>query len=135
MKDIIRMNQLAGIITENQAKKMMQVLNEEDNMNEESSSPSDKMHNLMLTYIKPEFHDKYPKDYGKYFDTIQMGGSVKKDKKRWMDFLNKLVKNKIVDMEEILSLATKMGTEGLEGLAYRLTKTPMGSQILKRLDQ
>ena len=28
MKDIIRMNQLAGIITEGQAKKMMAVLNE-----------------------------------------------------------------------------------------------------------
>jgi hypothetical protein len=32
MKDIIRMNQLAGIITESQAKKMMEVLDE----NEES---------------------------------------------------------------------------------------------------
>ncbi len=30
MKDIIRMQQLAGIITEGQAKKMMQVLNEEN---------------------------------------------------------------------------------------------------------
>jgi hypothetical protein len=30
MKDIIRMNQLAGIITEGQARKMMQVLNEEE---------------------------------------------------------------------------------------------------------
>ncbi len=28
MKDIIRMQQLAGIITENKARKMMQVLNE-----------------------------------------------------------------------------------------------------------
>jgi hypothetical protein len=30
MKDIIRMNQLAGIITEGQAKKMMTILNEEE---------------------------------------------------------------------------------------------------------
>lgn len=30
MKDIIRMNQLAGVITENQARKMMKVLNEEE---------------------------------------------------------------------------------------------------------
>jgi len=30
MKDIIRMNQLAGIITEGQARKMMQVLNENE---------------------------------------------------------------------------------------------------------
>jgi hypothetical protein len=29
MKDIIRMNQLAGLITEGQAKKMMEILNEE----------------------------------------------------------------------------------------------------------
>lgn len=29
MKDIIRMNQLAGIITEGQAKKMMEILNED----------------------------------------------------------------------------------------------------------
>jgi hypothetical protein len=28
MKDLIRMNQLAGVITEGQAKKMMEVLNE-----------------------------------------------------------------------------------------------------------
>lgn len=30
MKDIIRMNQLAGIITESQAKKMLEVLNENE---------------------------------------------------------------------------------------------------------
>ena len=30
MKDIIKMNQLAGVITEGQAKKMMQILNEAD---------------------------------------------------------------------------------------------------------
>ena len=34
MKDIIRMNQLAGVITESQAKKMMQILNEEESVNE-----------------------------------------------------------------------------------------------------
>jgi len=33
MKDIIRMNQLAGIITEGQAKKMMKILNENENEN------------------------------------------------------------------------------------------------------
>jgi hypothetical protein len=31
MKDIIRMNQLAGIITEGQARKMMEILNKEEN--------------------------------------------------------------------------------------------------------
>jgi len=37
MKDIIRMNQLAGIITEGQARKMMQILNE----NESFKKPSE----------------------------------------------------------------------------------------------
>ena len=32
MKDIIRMNQLAGIITEGQARKMLEVLNEEETL-------------------------------------------------------------------------------------------------------
>jgi hypothetical protein len=35
MKDIIRMQQLAGIITEGQARKMMQVLNEEDTLKQD----------------------------------------------------------------------------------------------------
>jgi hypothetical protein len=34
MKDIIRMNQLAGIITEGQAKKMMEILDEKETTNE-----------------------------------------------------------------------------------------------------
>jgi endo-alpha-1,4-polygalactosaminidase (GH114 family) len=34
MKDIIRMNQLAGLITENQARKMMAVLNEKEQVDE-----------------------------------------------------------------------------------------------------
>jgi hypothetical protein len=34
MKDIIRMNQLAGIITEGQAKKMMKILDEKETTNE-----------------------------------------------------------------------------------------------------
>jgi hypothetical protein len=35
MKDIIRMQQLAGILTEGQARKMMQVLNEEDTLKQD----------------------------------------------------------------------------------------------------
>ena len=43
MKDIIRMQQLAGIITEGQAKKMMAVLNEEDSYESEVLSILKKM--------------------------------------------------------------------------------------------
>jgi hypothetical protein len=38
MKDIIRMNQLAGIITEGQARKMMQILNEDIDENDRITS-------------------------------------------------------------------------------------------------
>jgi hypothetical protein len=41
MKDIIRMNQLAGIITEGQARKMMQVLNEEDSPKNKNFTPKE----------------------------------------------------------------------------------------------
>jgi hypothetical protein len=36
MKDLIRMNQLAGTITEGQARKMMEILNE-DNLDQQDS--------------------------------------------------------------------------------------------------
>lgn len=78
MKDIIRMNQLAGIITEGQAKKMMQVLNEEtslidhyyikfDKLNQKGA---DRLNNIINNYGAteefPELIDKYSsgdKDY------------------------------------------------------------------------
>ena len=52
MKDIIRMNQLAGIITEGQARKMMAVLNEEETT---MISPS-----IVTRYVrmKSKFGDK-----------------------------------------------------------------------------
>jgi hypothetical protein len=44
MKDIIRMNQLAGIITEGQAKKMMQILNENESLDPlKPQSPEEKL--------------------------------------------------------------------------------------------
>ena len=49
MKDIIRMNQLAGIITESQAKKMMEVLNE--NQEDEAAD--------FLNQHKKEIFDKF----------------------------------------------------------------------------
>jgi hypothetical protein len=48
MKDIIRMNQLAGVITESQAKKMMQILNEEESVNEAYSDKT-KLKNYLET--------------------------------------------------------------------------------------
>jgi hypothetical protein len=62
MKDIIRMNQLAGIITEGQARKMMQVLNEEE---------VDSIENLEKQLESLPLYDKNDKEnttlkYGKY---------------------------------------------------------------------
>jgi hypothetical protein len=55
MKDLIRMNQLAGVITEGQAKKMMEVL-DENPLNEELNSPS-KMLELVQMYVDNYFDE------------------------------------------------------------------------------
>jgi len=47
MKDIIRMNQLAGIITEGQAKKMMEVLNENNEFSNLLDDSDDEFSNLL----------------------------------------------------------------------------------------
>jgi hypothetical protein len=53
MKDIIRMNQLAGIITEGQARKMMQILNENELQNIPENHPLKKDMNIYnMKYIK-----------------------------------------------------------------------------------
>jgi hypothetical protein len=62
MKDIIRMNQLANIITEDQARKMMEILNENE-----------------LQYI-PENHP-LKKDIENIFDTTLDSGNFKFDEK------------------------------------------------------
>lgn len=56
MKDIIRMNQLAGLITESQAKKMMQILNEEE---ENKSFENEEQAVDFLNQHKKEIFDKF----------------------------------------------------------------------------
>jgi len=57
MKDIIRMSQLAGIITEGQAKKMMEVLNEEDG-SVLTQDDFDTLENkgFEINFVNPEHH-------------------------------------------------------------------------------
>jgi hypothetical protein len=59
MKDLIRMNQLAGIITEGQAKKMMEVLDEEitEGMNEDFKVGDKVRINKNITRFDREAHD------------------------------------------------------------------------------
>jgi len=69
MKDIIRMNQLAGLITEDQARKMMKILNEETskvlNENEDTNIVS------FLKSNKQEFLSKLIKKLGYDEDDLE----------------------------------------------------------------
>ena len=81
MKDIIRMNQLAGIITESQARKMMEVLDE----NEESIT-SFKSISDMSNYLKKGDYD-------------ELDGYSSKE----LSIINKHIKSDILDKGKTLS--------------------------------
>ena len=126
-----RMQKLAGIINENKITKNNQ-------LNEEEGTPSGGMHQVMLSYIKPEFRDKYTKDYDKYFIFLKnkakpMTGS--NNPQVWVKFLKDLIKNKVVTMDALNTFAEKYndGREGIEGLAGYLYKQGSPS-FLKRID-
>jgi len=58
MKDIIRMNQLAGIITEGQARKMMEILNEEvklPQVGDEFSFPEENDNKIQVTKVDDQY--------------------------------------------------------------------------------
>jgi len=107
-------------------------------LNEEEGTPSGGMHQVMLSYIKPEFRDKYTKDYDKYFIFLKnkakpMTGS--NNPQFWVKFLKDLIKNKVVTMDTLNTFAEKYndGREGIEGLAGYLYK--QGSpKFLKMID-
>ena len=74
MKDIIRMNQLAGIITESQARKMMEILNE-DNL--EVKSIAKQIYSwLKQNDVNTKLVAQTPSaDYGKQIGASLKGGS------------------------------------------------------------
>jgi len=58
MKDIIRMNQLAGNITEGQARKMMEILNEEvklPQVGDEFSYPEENDNKIQVTKVDNQY--------------------------------------------------------------------------------
>jgi hypothetical protein len=71
MKDIIRMNQLAGLITEGQARKMMEVLNEEEDLftysntgqGSGSDSRTQKGTSISIDDVEPEMNVIISYDY------------------------------------------------------------------------
>ena len=77
MKDFIRMQQLAGIITEGQAKKMMEVLDEEqdvfDKSNPTSVNPSDKEFDAIVNWLSSEY------DFDEIEDMLSNSKISKKD--------------------------------------------------------
>jgi hypothetical protein len=100
MKDIIRMNQLAGIITEGQARKMMAILNE-DNYNdydlntEFKKSPDQAPYNDVLNIIDSYEDENILNDFKAEFPK---GKPI--SKKDYSDFAIKLID----DMSEVGSV-------------------------------
>jgi hypothetical protein len=66
MKDIIRMNQLAGTITESQARKMMEVLDENKPLNEEKLKIKSSGLEEKPGYVDTILIDKLLKQIGPY---------------------------------------------------------------------
>jgi hypothetical protein len=105
---------------------------------EENSSPSEEMHQTMLSYIKPEFRDSYPKNYDKYFIFLKSKskpttGSNKPDV--WIKFLKDLIKNNVVSLDSLNNFSEKYndGGKGIEGLAGYLYKQGTPS-FLQKID-
>ena len=77
MKDFIRMQQLAGIITEGQAKKMMEVLDEEQDVFDKSDStsvnPSDEEFDAIVNWLSSEY------DFDEIEDMLSNSKISKKD--------------------------------------------------------
>jgi len=106
---------------------------------EKSGTPSEGMHNTLLSYIKQDARGTYPKDYNKYFTFLRaqakpMSGPNKPQ--IWVKFLKDLVKNNTVSMDDLVVFSEKGyndGKKGIEGLAGYLYKqgTP---EILRKID-
>lgn len=77
MKDIIRMNQLAGIITEGQARKMMEILNENEGTDIISFLNSNKQELLDKLAKKLDLDEDDLEDYNS--EEIVMGGNAEGD--------------------------------------------------------
>lgn len=102
----------------------------------EGDTPSDGMHQVMLSYIKPEFRDKYEKDYNKYFNFLRANSKPSSGSNKpqvWVKFLKDLVKNKVTTLDKLNTFAEKYndGREGIEGLAGYLYKQGNAKQLMQ----
>ena len=112
MKDIIKMNKLAGLITESQARRMMQILNENEGMKvtflkqDEAESLSDKdipeneyEEDLMDAYLFATDQMLFDRTYSSLEDLAQTivdenGGNVR----NWLSILNRMIKKGIISI-------------------------------------
>jgi hypothetical protein len=109
------------------------------NEDEELGTPSEGMHNTLLSYIRQDARATYPKDYNKYFIFLRaqakpMSGPNKPQ--IWMKFLKDLVKNKAISMNDLIDFSEEgynSGGPGLEGLATYLFKQG-NPEILRKID-
>jgi hypothetical protein len=109
MKDIIRMNQLAGIITEGQARKMMQVLNEE--------GFTDFLHNDYGPTNEPNYEPTSGVEYLIYIilgdqkwkgQDIRWNGTIKKE---WIQRALKMEKGELDEMATLINKNSSLGSE------------------------
>jgi len=103
---------------------------------EVNTIPSNEMHQTMLSYIKPEFRDKYAKDYDKYFNFLKANSKPFSGPNRpqvWVKFLKDLVKNKVTTLDKLNTFSEKYndGREGIEGLAGYLYKQGNVKQLIQ----
>ena len=110
MKDIIRMNKLAGTITESQARRMMGILNENEGMKvtflkqDEVESLDDEPTNeyeedLMDAYLFATDQMLFDRTYSSLEDLAQTivdenGGNVR----NWLSILNRMIKKGIISI-------------------------------------
>ncbi len=110
MKDIIKMNKLAGLITESQARRMMEILNENEGMKvtflkqDEIETLPDEPTNeyeedVMDAYLFDTDQMLFDRTYSSLEDLAQTivdenGGDVA----NWVSILNRMIKNGIISI-------------------------------------
>lgn len=127
INEIAKMRRIAGLITESEYQEALQ---------EENSAPSEQLRQIVLKYIKPEYHDKVENTYDRYINFLKAYTKpvTGKDRKGiYPAIIKNLIKVKSIDPSEILN---HYKVENLDLLGDLMFKTPdVALSILKKLDK
>lgn len=108
----------------------------QETLQEENSTPSEQLRQIVLKYIKPEYHDKVENTYDRYINFLKAYTKpvTGKDRKGiYPAIIKNLVKVKSIDPSEILN---HYKVENLDLLGDLMFKTPdVALSILKKLDK